>query len=350
MAIKILLASKEASAILGTGGSIIREIGAHTNAKLHLSNRHEFYPGTQLQELIVRGQSTESVIATVQLVMEKLSAETGRIYCDAREMAEGGCSMKFVVPNIAAKAIIGRGGTNIKYIRESTGMKVHVEEQAIGQPPISEQIVSFFGSLQGMQAALPNLFEQIETNCVGLDWFSNWAYTSHAGADVGIPSWAPPPSGGKGKGKDKGSSYGSKGAPSIGASLSSYGGGKSSYTPTAGGGHVGAYDTAGPAGGGYGVISEADKVDMIAGALKVLPDHIGPQVIQFNVAASVVSILIGRGGIAIKEISSGTDTKIKIREIEGNPEEKVVVITGPAVGVISAYCHCLARANGGGMS
>lgn len=371
MAIKILISPREASAILGTGGGVCKEIGAQTGAKLHCSQRHEFYPGTQLQELTIKGPTTQCVGEAVELIMAKLAEETSRIMCDSREMAEGGCSMKFVIPNAAAKAIIGRGGSNIKLIRDSTGMKVHIDENAVGQYPISEQIVNFFGTISGMQNALPNLFEKIEQECAQTEWFANWAYTSNA-AEGGKGGKG---KGGKGKGDDgKGKGGFSQGAgyvPAGSGYIGDKGGFEKGYDKggyekgydKGGYGEKGAYHgekgpvggKGGPKGGpkgGFGgrsaAVSSPETMEMVAEALQALPGDAGNQIISFNINAQLVSAVIGRQGSGIREIAGHTHSKIQIREIEGNPEEQVVIIAGSPVSVISAFCHCLARAGEAG--
>lgn len=314
MAMKLLVSEREANAILGRGAAGCYEIGNQTNTKLSLTDRNTVYPGTQLQELSIRGSESQQVIGALTLVMAKLSEETGRIMNDSREMPEGGASMKFIVPNAAAKAIIGRGGSNIKFIRDNTGLKVHVEETAIGPPPVSEQVVSLFGTISGIQAALPNLFEKMESEAANMSWFTTWAFTSHAGTDSNalvVPL-------GKG-GKTR---------------TSSKGGGRALDFASVGQQEV--------------TVATPANMEMIAGALQSLPVHLAlpgdwSQRITFNIPESSVSSLIGKAGVAIKEISGATGTKVQIREIEGNPSEKAVIIVGNAVGVISAYLYCLSR-------
>lgn len=312
MAVKILISEREANAVQ----LHVLDIGNRTNTKMALSLRDVVYPGTALQELTIRGSDTSSVTSGLTLVMAKLAEESGRIMNDSRDMPEGGASMKFVIPNAAAKAIIGRGGSNIKLIRDSTGLKVHVEETAIGAPPVSEQVVSLYGTISGIQGALPNLFEKMETEASPMSWFTTWAYTSHAGTDGGLMG-LPLGKGGKPRTK-KGEGKGPGGIVFPSAST---------------------HDI---------TVATPANMEMIAGALQSLPVHLAlpgdwSQRISFNIPETSVSALIGRAGQAIKEISGATGTKVQIRDIDSNPQEKTVLIVGNAVGVISAYLYCLSR-------
>jgi len=331
MAMKLLITAKEASQILGQGGNTAKLIENQTQSRLHLSGKGEYYPGTQLQELTVKGPNVASVSGAVQLAMAKLAEESGRINNDSHDLTEGGASMKFVVPNACAKAIIGRGGENIKLIRDGTGMKVHIESTAIGPQPISEQVVCIQGSLQGMNILLANIFEKLEQECATQPWFSVWAGTSHAGTGGGLPAGQPLLQGpnhtkGSGKGKTK------TGAVSGGSPL--------------GGSYIGGGSVANA--GGAAAVATPGNMEMVAGALQALPAELAvpgdmSSQISFHVPAATVSALIGKAGAGVQAISGATGTKIQIRELEGSADQKVVIIVGNVVGIISAYCHCMAR-------
>merc|ERR1711972_893877 len=89
-------------------------------------------------------------------------------------------------------------------------------------------------------------------------------------------------------------------------------------------------------------------LELIAGAIHTLPQNLAnpmdrSQKVSFNVPAACVSAVIGKGGMGVKEISQATETKIGIREIDGNEAEKVVMIQGSVVGVVAAYVHLAGR-------
>lgn len=328
---KLLVTPREGSQILGAGGHTCHEIMTQSSTKIHLSKRDELYPGTLLQQIVIKSNSSESVQLAVQLIMAQLSANDNRIVNDHHDVVPGGACMKFVVPNAAAKAIIGKGGQNIALIREGTGMKVHIEAQAIGPQPISEQVVCITGTIAGMQVVLPNIFEKVEM-CTQQPWFQTWANTSHAGTSGGLMPGQLlfQPSGTKTANRPP-ALPGAYGLPQPQYQQ------QQSYQQQQYGAPAAASAVASPA-----------NMQMVAAALEVVPPDLAVpgvmnQQITFNIAASAVSPLIGKGGIGVKEISANTGTKIQIREIEGNPMEKCVVIVGNTIGIISAYCHCITR-------
>ena len=84
-----------------------------------------------------------------------------------------------------------------------------------------------------------------------------------------------------------------------------------------------------------------ENIDMLSTAVSAMPPSLAnagdrSQMLQFNCPAGYVSALIGKAGMGTKHIAITTDTKIMIREIEGNDAEKTVVVKGNAVNVASA--------------
>ena len=92
---------------------------------------------------------------------------------------------------------------------------------------------------------------------------------------------------------------------------------------------------------GTGAAATQENIDMLSTAVSAMPPSLAnsndrSQVLQFNCPAAYVSALIGKAGMGTKHIAVTTDTKIMIREIDGNQAEKTVVIKGNAVNVASA--------------
>jgi len=206
LTLKLLLPPNEASCVLGKGGTTVREIGQVTGTKLTLSNRDRFYPGTQLQELVVKGSSQDSVLAAVMQVLERIAEPSGMVSGGESNVEPGGCRLKVVVPSQSASAIIGPSGTYVKAMRERSRLHVHVVETIIPpggpQDGLTDQVVSFAGALAGVQIALSMLAEVVGRFVVE-PWFEAWSMTSHCGYVIpGFVLFA------DGKGKAKGKSKG----------------------------------------------------------------------------------------------------------------------------------------------
>eukprot|EP00933_Yihiella_yeosuensis_P080914 TRINITY_DN9442_c0_g1_i1.p1 TRINITY_DN9442_c0_g1~~TRINITY_DN9442_c0_g1_i1.p1 ORF type:complete len:382 (+),score=98.58 TRINITY_DN9442_c0_g1_i1:71-1147(+) len=309
-AIKMLVSPKESVTLIGKGGSTSKQIMEASGAKLHLSAKHELYPGTQMQEVSLKGNTVDIVANGVMQVLARLSAETGKILGGEWDVEEGGARIHFVVPTLAARACIGRGGESIKAIRAASGMKVHVEEISIGAGDLAEQVISLAGPLMGASQALPLILEKVQ-ECAMFPWFTQWAYNVTAASPDAAMSF---------KGKGKGDFGGKGGGYADGM------GGKG-MDPT---------------------MATQSNVDMLSAAVSAMPQALAnpmdrSQKMTFACPAEYVSSLIGKQGAGVKEISMATDTKIQIRDIDGNGAEKAVIIQGGAVGVVAAYLHVAAR-------
>eukprot|EP00933_Yihiella_yeosuensis_P029699 TRINITY_DN2332_c0_g1_i1.p1 TRINITY_DN2332_c0_g1~~TRINITY_DN2332_c0_g1_i1.p1 ORF type:complete len:449 (-),score=115.76 TRINITY_DN2332_c0_g1_i1:119-1465(-) len=344
-AAKMLVSAKEAVMI----SSGHQEIESTTGSQVKISGANELYPGTELQEVTVKAATSEIVHGAVQSVMAKMIDEQGRIMNTSRDMQEGMCSVRFVVPNAAAKSIIGRGGMNISAVRDQLGLKIHVEETYIGQAPLQEQIVSVFGMINAAPAAISNIFEKVQTDCANQDWWGTWIMTSNAGTDGGLPyGVALLGKGSKGaKGKGKGKDEMGKGK---GSSFDMMGGGGGGGFGGMGGNNYGGMGQS-PAAAAFPqntAVLDQGTMEMIASGLDALPPSLATsrewtQQIEFTIPEACASTLIGKGGYSVREISQSTKTKVQVNKIDGNPAENVVVILGTAVGVVSAYLRCLSK-------
>jgi len=303
-AIKMLLSSREASSLIGAGGGTSKQIAEATGTKLHLSGKYDFYPGTQMQELCIKGQAPDAVGRAVVQIYMKLSEEHGKILGGEWDVEPGGARVHFVVPTLTARAIIGKAGETIKHIRQISGMKVHVEEMAVGEGDLAEQVISLAGPIQGIQPVLPIILEKIG-EAAAMPWFSRWAYNIHSeasgkGKDVVMK--------GKGKGKDAGKGPGP--GPDAGPDVS--------------------------------------PVDMLSSAVTSIPPNLADpqdmsQSLQFKCPIGCVGGVMGQNGSGSREISIATNTRIDVKQIDGNFTDQAIVISGNAVGVIAAYMHLQTR-------
>jgi polyribonucleotide nucleotidyltransferase len=172
MAMKLLLGSNETSAVIGQKGATSREIGEQTGCKLHFSQRNEFYPGTQLQELTIRGETADGVTTALLTAVARVVEATGKVCGMDGDIEEGNARVRVVIPNASCRALIGKGGENIKVLRSEHGIKVHIEA-AIGHGEIAEQVVVISGSFDGVQGPCPTL------------WRGSWRSPKRHGSRLG---------------------------------------------------------------------------------------------------------------------------------------------------------------------
>lgn len=387
MCVKMLMSPKEGAAIIGPSGSHSKQISEMTGSRLHLSSKGEYYPGTQLQEMFVKGPSADSVSNCVLQVLSKLQEETGRISGGEFEVEEGGARVHFVLPVPAIRALIGKSGENIKDLRMNSGMKIHVEDIVIGTQEMVEQVVSCAGNIAGLNTVVPIMVDKVNEAAVPQPWFQRWAFDQKA-CPNGNANFA---GYGKGKGKDSygmsggygggygggmsggyggggyggGMSYGGYGAKgcsggkSFGGKAAGYGGkgygaagpaaGAISYAPAgkgqsygAGKGFATSAHVANPATGG------GASVDMLSAAVSAVPDRLADpadrsQMLQCSCPSHLVAGVVGKNGTGLQEIGAATGTDVDVRDTEGVSPDKAIIISGGAIGCVSAYLHVISR-------
>jgi transcription antitermination factor NusA-like protein len=195
--------------------------------------------------------------------------------------------MKTLVPRAAVGGIIGKGGATIKQLRESSGAKISISE-AIGSGPGAEQIITLAGSTQALELVLKEVNNQIKS-LNAESWFQQWATST-------VPKTA--------------------GLSSMGPML-----------------------------GGAGMSSPG--VDVMMRVAQQLPNYVMQDSRGFALSCVVpnklVGGLIGRGGAGTKEVQMMTNTKISIRDIPDDTENRSMSIAGPLANTCAAYMLMMRR-------
>mmetsp|Transcript_18166 Transcript_18166/g.51236 ORF Transcript_18166/g.51236 Transcript_18166/m.51236 type:complete len:316 (+) Transcript_18166:289-1236(+) len=105
--------------IIGKGGEIINSIREKSGAKVIIS---EAPNGSDERDVLVKG-SEESVRMAVELIMQRMEDENA---------GDFSVSMKVLVPNELAGALIGTGGENIQRMRKTYDCKIEIFEKRQG--------------------------------------------------------------------------------------------------------------------------------------------------------------------------------------------------------------------------
>lgn len=284
---KFLTPEVLASGIIGKGGSVIAEWRDSCQARLGLTDHGEFYPSTDCRVFTAQSDEQEALNKICkQLVAKLVEISKGQAVDGVAEGAE--LKIRTLVPRAAVGGIIGKGGTAIKDLRESTSSKINIGD-AIGSGPGAEQQVTIIGSPEALETVLKEVNKQIQS-LNGESWYHSWA--SSTGTSTG------------------GGSY-------LGSSL---------QMPYGRGNH---------------------GVDLMMRVGQSLPPYVMEDSRGFALSCVVpnrlVGGLIGRGGQGTKEVQTQTGTKIGIRDIPGDTENRSMNITGPLPNTCAAYMLMMKR-------
>jgi transcription antitermination factor NusA-like protein len=286
---KFLTPEVLASAIIGKEGKVIAGMRTSCQARLALTEHGDFYPSTDCRTLTAQASEQDSLTEVSRQVVAKV-VELAKTPSEAVG-SEDELKLRTLVPRAAVGGIIGKGGAAIKQLRESSGAKISISEP-IGSGPGAEQIVSLTGTAQALELVLKEVNSQIQT-LNGESWFQQWASpatiaaaTAGYGASMGMPFRS-------------------------GAGMNPPG------------------------------------VDVMIRVAQQLPSYVMQDDRGFALSCVVpnklVGGLIGRGGSGTKEVQMMTGTKIGIRDIPGDTENRSMNIAGPLASTCAAYMLMMQR-------
>jgi len=293
---KFLTPEVLASAIIGKGGAVIAEMRTSCQAKLALTEHGEFYPSTDCRVLTAQANEKEQLTEVCRQISAKVVELAKGSSAEGVTGTEGELKLRTLVPRAAVGGIIGKGGGAIKQLRDSSGAKISISE-AIGSGPGAEQTVSIQGSAQALEATLKEVNTQIQA-LNGESWFQSWA------SSTGVASVA---------------GYSMPGNLTLPGQM--------------------------PYRGGVGMHSPG--VDVMMRVAQNLPPYVMEDSRGFALSCVVpnrlVGGLIGRGGQGTKEVQLHTGTKIGIRDIPGDSENRSMNIAGPLANTCAAYMLMMKR-------
>eukprot|EP00933_Yihiella_yeosuensis_P009658 TRINITY_DN1156_c0_g2_i1.p1 TRINITY_DN1156_c0_g2~~TRINITY_DN1156_c0_g2_i1.p1 ORF type:complete len:335 (-),score=87.47 TRINITY_DN1156_c0_g2_i1:159-1163(-) len=297
--LKFLTPEALASAIIGKGGAVIAEMRQKTQAKISLTEHSVLYPGTDARVLTASGNTPESMGDVANLIIVKVNDTVASGVQVESLGSPGDLKLNVLVPKVAVGGIIGKGGTNVKQLRETSGGKISIQEP-IGPPgPGADQVVSLGGSKEALEYLMAEVNKQVQALSQE-PWFPEWASTNPADA-MGMGMMGMGGGGGKGGGKN----------------------------------------------GGYGRGGHGPGVDMMMQVAQGLPPYVMEDSRGFALSCVVpnrlVGGIIGRAGSGTKEVQSLTNTKIGIREIPGDPDNRSMNIAGPLANACAAYMMMMKR-------
>lgn len=283
---KFLAPEPMAAAIIGKGGAVIAAMRSSCSARLALTEHGEVYPNTDCRVLTTQANAEEHLNEVVKQIVAKLEELVAAGGIAEAVGVEGDMKIKTLVPRAAVGGVIGKGGEKIKKIREQSGAKISISEPG-GAGPGADQLVTISGEAQALETVLTEVNKQIQA-LNGESWFSSWISTP--------------------------------GVAQAGA-----------YAPSFGGS------------GGY----LSPGIDVMVRVAQQLPPYVIEDSRGFALSCVVpnrlVGGLIGRGGAGTKEVQNITGTKIGIREIPDDPDNRSLNIAGPLSNTCAAYMLMMKR-------
>lgn len=272
--------------------SALAELEHRLQAKLRLSE--EAFPRTDSRVLTLRAEVEDSLTSAADWIVERLADVAQSEPSNDSVVWEGNLKLSFLVPKAAAAGIIGKGGNTIKQLVETTGAYIKVRDNPIGNGPEATQKVDVRGPAKGIEQVLQTVnrfvFALREES-----WFNSWA----SGAAMANTR----------KAETNGSATtASRGPPSPAAEAG---------------------------------------MELVGRVMEGLPSYVLEESRGFAMTCVVpnrlVGLVIGRGGAGLHEVQSITKTRIAMREIPGDADNRSMNIAGPLLNTCSAYMLMMKR-------
>lgn len=292
--LKFLAPEVLASAIIGKGGAVIAAMRESCQAKLALTEQGDFYPTTDCRVLTTSAATEEALLEVAKQILAKLAELVKTSAASDAIGHEGDLKLRMPVPRIAAGGVLGKQGATIKQIIESSGAKITISK-ALGNGSAAEQVITVSGTAEALEYVVSQVNHQIQILNTEA-WFAEWA---------GSGSSNTVPAGLLGTGQGAGFNYTGRGA------------------------------------------QQSPGIDLMMRVSQGLPPYVMEDSRGFAMSCVVpnrlVGGLIGRGGTGTKEVQTLTGTKIGIREIPDDPDNRSLNIAGPLANTCAAYMLMMKR-------
>lgn len=129
IALKLLVSNNVAGSIIGRAGQTISELQSQSTTRIKLSQTGDYYPGSQDRVCLVQGEA-EHIKSALRLLLERFHMlqehQHSQHMAWQLQKQKGAAAPAFdfvvriLVPSSSCGMIIGKSGSNIKYLEDST--------------------------------------------------------------------------------------------------------------------------------------------------------------------------------------------------------------------------------------
>jgi len=161
--LKLLVPNYVAGALIGKGGTLMKEMKEKYGGNIRLSANGEVYPGTDERIIVLTGELHE-INELNNAIMEKIQDVTTRLPVDEARREKA----KFVLTNSSAGLLIGRGGTTIKAIHDESKAKISICNTDVATVP-GERVLTLSGNMDQRVEASRLIIEKISTDLTNIN-------------------------------------------------------------------------------------------------------------------------------------------------------------------------------------
>ncbi|XP_031424412.1 poly(rC)-binding protein 4 isoform X4 [Clupea harengus] len=138
LTLRLLMHGKEVGSIIGKKGETVKRIREESSARINISE------GSCPERIITITGPTECVFRAFTMITVKLEEDLSALVANGTVTSKPPVTLRLVIPASQCGSLIGKGGSKIKEIRESTGAQVQVAGDLL--PNSTERGVTISGT------------------------------------------------------------------------------------------------------------------------------------------------------------------------------------------------------------
>ncbi|KAM8852301.1 poly(rC)-binding protein 3 isoform 1-T1 [Synchiropus picturatus] len=142
LTLRLLMHGKEVGSIIGKKGETVKKMREESGARINISE------GSSPERIVTITGPTEGIFRAFSMIAHKLEEDISAAMTNSSVPSKPPVTLRLVFPGSQCGSLIGKGGSKIKEIRETTGAQVQVAGDML--PDSTERAVTISGTPQAI--------------------------------------------------------------------------------------------------------------------------------------------------------------------------------------------------------
>ncbi|XP_075036576.1 poly(rC)-binding protein 3 isoform X13 [Mixophyes fleayi] len=165
LTIRLLMHGKEVGSIIGKKGETVKKMREESGARINISE------GNCPERIVTITGPTDAIFKAFAMIAYKFEEDIINSMSNSTATSKPPVTLRLVVPASQCGSLIGKGGSKIKEIRESTGAQVQVAGDML--PNSTERAVTISGTPDAIIQCVKQIcVVMLEVQCVGAAAYS----------------------------------------------------------------------------------------------------------------------------------------------------------------------------------
>ncbi|XP_077351548.1 poly(rC)-binding protein 3 isoform X2 [Festucalex cinctus] len=142
LTLRLLMHGKEVGSIIGKKGETVKKMREESGARINISE------GSSPERIVTITGPTEGIFKAFSMIAQKFEEDITAAMTNSNVTSNPPVTLRLVFPGSQCGSLIGKGGSKIKEIRETTGAQVQVAGDML--PDSTERAVTISGTPQAI--------------------------------------------------------------------------------------------------------------------------------------------------------------------------------------------------------